>query len=219
MANQVLFGYQNKGGSWSKGRNFIYHNIHVIYNIHNMHTQSCLTLCDPMDWSPPGSSVHGIFQVRILEWVAMPSSRGFSWPRDQTCISCVSCIGRQILYCWTTWEAWEDVIFLCKINKNLWKSEVLLSGIYQVLVWSHFGTRPSVSIVDWQSWGRGASSPRRKDSQGICCAGGGGRRECQALVWPLKDRASGNYRITDQSYKFPLARFLWVTCTNKIQRL
>ena len=38
--------------------------------------QSCLTLCDPMDYSPPGSSVHGIFQARILEWVAMASSRG-----------------------------------------------------------------------------------------------------------------------------------------------
>ena len=46
--------------------------------------QSCLTLCDPMDCSPLGSSVHRILQARILEWVAMPSSRGSSWPRDQT---------------------------------------------------------------------------------------------------------------------------------------
>ena len=38
-------------------------------------TQSCLTLCEPMDWSPPGSSVHGILQARILEWATMPSSR------------------------------------------------------------------------------------------------------------------------------------------------
>ena len=45
-------------------------------------TQSCLILCDPMDCSPPGSSVHGILQARILEWVTMPSSRGSSWPRD-----------------------------------------------------------------------------------------------------------------------------------------
>ena len=44
--------------------------------------QSCLTLCAPMDCSLPGSSVHGIFQERTLEWVAMPSSRGSSWPRD-----------------------------------------------------------------------------------------------------------------------------------------
>ena len=62
--------------------------------------QSCLTFCDSMDCSPPGSSVHEILQARILEWFAMPFSRGSSWPRDRTCISCVSCIGRQILYHW-----------------------------------------------------------------------------------------------------------------------
>ena len=45
-------------------------------------TQSSLTLCDPMDYSPPGSSVHGIFQARILEWVAVPFSRGSSPPGD-----------------------------------------------------------------------------------------------------------------------------------------
>ena len=56
------------------------------------------TLCNPMDCSPPGSSVHGILQAGILEWVAMPSSRGSSQPRDQTHSSCGSCIDRQILY-------------------------------------------------------------------------------------------------------------------------
>ena len=49
--------------------------------------QSCPTVCDPVDYSLPGSSVHGILQARVLEWIAMPSSRGFSQPRDQTCIS------------------------------------------------------------------------------------------------------------------------------------
>ena len=51
-----------------------------------------------MDCSSPGSSVHGILQARILEWVAMPSSRGSSQPTDQTGIFCISCIGRWILY-------------------------------------------------------------------------------------------------------------------------
>ena len=51
-----------------------------------------------MDHSPPGSSVHGILQARILDWVAMPFSRGSSLPRDRTCVSYVSCISRQILY-------------------------------------------------------------------------------------------------------------------------
>ena len=49
-------------------------------------------LCDPLDCSLPVSSVHGIFQARILEWVAISSSRGSSLPRDQIHISCVSCI-------------------------------------------------------------------------------------------------------------------------------
>ena len=58
------------------------------------------TLWDPMDCSPPGSSVHGIFQARMLEWVAVSFSREASWPRDQTCVSYISCIGigRQVLY-------------------------------------------------------------------------------------------------------------------------
>ena len=49
-------------------------------------TQPCSTLCDPVDYSSPGSSVHGILWERILEWVAMPSSRGSSWPSDTTLI-------------------------------------------------------------------------------------------------------------------------------------
>ncbi|XP_061290665.1 dehydrogenase/reductase SDR family member 12 isoform X3 [Bos javanicus] len=60
--------------------------------------QSCLTLCNPMDCSPPGSSVQGSLQARILGWVVMPSSRGSSRPRNRTCVSHVSCTGRQVLY-------------------------------------------------------------------------------------------------------------------------
>ena len=54
--------------------------------------QSCLILCNPMDCSPPGSSVHGILQAGILEWVAMPSSRGSSRLRDRNHVSC--CAGK-----------------------------------------------------------------------------------------------------------------------------
>ena len=57
--------------------------------------QSCPTLCDPMDCSLQRSSVHEIFQTRVLEWVAISFSRGSSQPRDRIC---VSFIGRQILY-------------------------------------------------------------------------------------------------------------------------
>ena len=56
--------------------------------------QSCLTLCNPMYFSLPGSSVHGIFQSRILEWVSMASSGRSSQPRDGTLVSYISCIGR-----------------------------------------------------------------------------------------------------------------------------
>ena len=66
--------------------------------------QWCLTLCDPVDCSVPGFSVHYILQVKN-EWVAMPYSRGFSWPRDYICISHVSCIENAFFTVWATREA------------------------------------------------------------------------------------------------------------------
>ena len=65
-------------------------------------TQSCPTLCDPVDCSLPSSFVHGISQARILEWIAIAFSRGSSWPRDPTQ---ASCIGKWILYHCTTRKA------------------------------------------------------------------------------------------------------------------
>ena len=65
----------------------------------------CPTLCHPVDCSLAGSSVHGILQASILEWVAIPFSRGSSRPRGRTHVSCVSCIGRWILHHCTIWEA------------------------------------------------------------------------------------------------------------------
>ena len=51
---------------------------------------SCPTLCNPTDCSPPGSSVHGITQARTREWVPVPSSKGSSWPKDRTQVSCIA---------------------------------------------------------------------------------------------------------------------------------
>ena len=68
--------------------------------------QSCPTLCNTMDCSLPGSSVHGIFQASVLEWVAISSSRLSSQPRNQTSVSCMT--GR-FFTIWTTWEALEKV--------------------------------------------------------------------------------------------------------------
>ena len=69
--------------------------------------QSCLILCNPIDYKLPGSSVHGIFQTRILEWVAISFSRKSSQPRDQTGISCISFIDR-----------W-NLLLLCYLHGNI----------------------------------------------------------------------------------------------------
>ena len=66
--------------------------------------QACPTLCDPVDCSLPGSSVHGIFQVRVLEWGAISFSRGSSRPRKWTWVSCI--IGRQF----TVWDTREVIL-------------------------------------------------------------------------------------------------------------
>ena len=68
-----------------------------------------------MDYSLPGSSVHGILQASILEWVAIFSSRRSSLPRDQTHVSCIFCIGRQIIYNCATWEALYNGICCCSV--------------------------------------------------------------------------------------------------------
>ena len=71
--------------------------------------QSCPTLCDTMDCSPPGCPVHEIFQARILEWVAISFSRGSSQPRDRTRVSCTT--GRFFTN-WATREALQDLLEL-----------------------------------------------------------------------------------------------------------
>ena len=72
--------------------------------------QSCPTLCDLMDCSPPGSSVRGILQAQVLEWVGIPFSRGSSWPRNGTWVSCI--VGR-VFTGWATREAQMATCFAC----------------------------------------------------------------------------------------------------------
>ena len=85
--------------------------------------QSCPTLCDPVDCSLPGSSVHGIFQARILEWVAISFSRGSSRPRDRTLVSCTA--GRRFTV-WATREALkkaqELMLLNCGVGGDSWES-------------------------------------------------------------------------------------------------
>ena len=73
--------------------------------------RSCLTLCNPMDCSLPGSSIHGISQARIMQWVAISFSRGSSWPRDQTRVSCIA--GRLF----TVWATREGLYFANSTTK------------------------------------------------------------------------------------------------------
>ena len=104
--------------------------------------QSCLTLCDPMDCSPPGSSVHGILQAGILKWIAISFSRGSSQPRNWTRVSCTA--GRWFTN-WTMREAESalaDQGVLISTNKthlklwvafsasqSCWWQEVSLEGL------------------------------------------------------------------------------------------
>ena len=82
---------------------------HCVLKMKVLVTQTHPTLCDPMDCSPPDSSVHGILQARILERVANPSSRGPSWHRDRTQVSCIA--GR-FFTIWATRETSNAVVDL-----------------------------------------------------------------------------------------------------------
>ena len=87
--------------------------------------QSCPTLCDPMDCSLPGSSIHGIFQARVLEWVSISFSRGSSWPRNWTGVSCTaggfstSWATREALILTNSCTDTNKLPQLCKV-KSLW---------------------------------------------------------------------------------------------------
>ena len=84
-------------------------------------TQLCPTLCNPVDCRPPGSSVHGASQVRILEWVAISFSRASSWPRDQTQISCIA--GRLF----TTWANQGSPIISTLMLLLIWQQVLACS--------------------------------------------------------------------------------------------
>ena len=99
-------------------------------NVSLLVAQSCLTLCNPMECSPPGFSVHGISQARTPEWVAIPFSKGSSWPRDQIQ---VSCIASRFFAIWVTrgflrekkmvtMKFWEEVCgWTSKSGQKTWK--------------------------------------------------------------------------------------------------
>ena len=83
-------------------------------------TESCPTLCHPMDCSPPGSSAHGILQARILEWAAVSFSRRFPRPRDRTRVSCT------VVRRFTVWATVE-------VHPLHWLTMMLISGIHALV--------------------------------------------------------------------------------------
>ena len=112
-------------------------------------TQSCLTLFDPMDCSPPDSSVHGIFQARILEWVAILLQGIFPW------VFWVSCIGRQVLYHWFHLGNPEMRVGCSKekshgkafrLLRERDKGERNIGGNQQMSAMTMFGNNPKIGI-------------------------------------------------------------------------
>ena len=108
-----------------------------------VHTQLCLTLCNPMDSSPPGSSVHAIIPVRILESVAISSSRESFWPRDQTCISG---IGRQPP------EKPISHLVMLKINKAITLLKPTLFYVYPSPVNDNTSTQSGQQKPQYHPW-------------------------------------------------------------------
>ena len=99
-------------------------------------TQMCPTLFDSMNCSPPGSSVHGILQASILEWVAIPFSRGFSWHRYRTQVSCILGVFFTV---WVSRERTLSLVFNCSSNVLEACSLLDLFRITQVLLRSGNG--------------------------------------------------------------------------------
>ena len=134
--------------------------VHLNFNLCMFHTcgqslESCLTLCGPMGRSLPGSSVHGIFQLRILEWIVMTSSRRSYWPRDWTRASSISCITggfspvclAQGYHCplpaisvyvlWSVMCLWSEAKWSesCSVvSDSLWPMDCIVHGILQARI-------------------------------------------------------------------------------------
>ena len=127
-------------------------------------TKSCPTLWDSTECSPPGSSLYGILQARKLGWIAIPFSRGYSQPMDQTR---VSYIGRWILYCLATWEALGSVKYIVQVktgqclahtrgSKNVcWINKIVALGKT-----SKGGRWKQMKSEKWRWWKRGEKKQR-----------------------------------------------------------
>ena len=132
--------------------------------------QSCPTPCNPMDCSPPGSSVHGILQARTLEWVATSFSRGSSWPRFQTQ---VSCIPGGCFTVWVTGLPWSHYKFTykkwwrCYVCKFLKKEMGSWFKSNPVSNKSCFDSKCSIVSIDNLPYSKRDSNTTNKNMNGI----------------------------------------------------
>ena len=113
-------------------------------------TRSCLTLCDPMDCSPPGSSVHGILQARILEWAAISFSRGSSRSRNWTWVSCIA--GR-LFTDWATRKTYNCSAVTLFRSMIKWSRKIILA----LWVWGSLVHWTKASVLNWCQGGRANS--------------------------------------------------------------
>ena len=127
---------EHKGSLFSTSSTTLVRFLSIMWRMGSV-TQWCPTLGNPLDCSLPGSSVRGLFQARILEWVAISYSRGSSPPRDQSCVSCVSCIDRWLLYLCATWEALFDNSY-SKTGVRWYLMVVLSSCVSDEGCWASF---------------------------------------------------------------------------------
>ena len=98
-----------------------YGKLHVRAKV-KVKSQSCPTFSNPMDCSPPGSSVREIFWARVLESVAISFSRGSSWPRDQALLLCLSLLTGEFFTTSATWEAQQRALRKTEIFKKIFKT-------------------------------------------------------------------------------------------------
>ena len=154
--------------------------------------QLCLTLCNPMDFSPPGSAVNGIFQARMLEWAAISSSRGSSWPRDLTYVSHIAG------WFFTVWASNNDSESeTCSVSNSLWPHGLILQA--RILDWGSLSllqgifptqrSNPSLlhcrwilyqlshkgspRILEWVAYPFSSGYSRPKNQSGVPCISGG----------------------------------------------
>ena len=117
----------------------------LFFCLHSV-AQLCLTLCDPIAYRLPGFSVHGIFQAKILEWATTPFSRGSSQSRGWTHVSCISCIGRQILYHCTPGKSIK-IVYKPQILISLSRISLSLQCRHKSIFFFVFANLSSINLI------------------------------------------------------------------------